>query len=52
MKFAVWLGIAMVVAWAILWLGVKLAMGAIHLLLVLGVVAIAWGLLSRARSHP
>lgn len=52
MKLGVWLGIALLVAWAILWLGVKMAVGAIHLLLVLGVIAIAWGLLSRTRSQP
>jgi hypothetical protein len=43
MKALVWLGIAMVIAWAILWLGIKMAVGAIHLLLILGLVAIVWG---------
>ncbi len=50
MKFLTWLGVAMVIAWAILWLGVKLAMGAVHVLLVLGVVAIAWGLIKGASA--
>lgn len=51
MKFLVWIGIAMVIAWAILWLGVKMAIGAIHLLLVLGLVAIAWGVMKGASSN-
>jgi len=50
MKFMVWIGIALVVAWAILWLGIKIAIGAVHLLLLLGVVAIVWGLLKRGDS--
>jgi Flp pilus assembly protein TadB len=43
MKFLVWIGMAMVVCWGILWLGIKIAVGAVHLLLVLGVVLIVWG---------
>ncbi|HEY6641947.1 hypothetical protein [Povalibacter sp.] len=42
----------MVIAWAILWLGIKMAIGAVHLLLILGVVAIAWGFFRGARSKP
>jgi Flp pilus assembly protein TadB len=44
-KFLVWIGIAMVICWGVLWLGVKMAIGAVHLLLLLGVVLIGWGLL-------
>jgi hypothetical protein len=44
MKALFWIGIAMVICWGVLWLGIKIAMGAIHLLLILGVVLIAWGL--------
>jgi hypothetical protein len=50
MKLLVWIGIAMVIAWGLLWLGVKIAVGAIHLLLLLGVVLIGWGLLHRVRT--
>ena len=50
MKLLVWIGIAMVIAWAILWLGIKMAIGAIHVLLVLGLAAIAWGVMKGARS--
>jgi hypothetical protein len=48
--FLVWLGAAMIVCWGILWLGVKLAVVAVHLLLILGVVLIGWGLLHKGRS--
>lgn len=49
MKLLFWMGIAMVICWGLLWLGIKIAVGAVHLLLVLGVVLIAWGLLRRGR---
>jgi hypothetical protein len=51
MKGLVWLGVAMVIAWAVLWLGIKMAIGAIHLLLVLGLVAIGWGLLKAGSAR-
>jgi hypothetical protein len=47
MKFLVWIGIAMVICWGLLWLGIKIAIGAVHLLLLLGIVLIAWGLLHK-----
>jgi hypothetical protein len=50
MKFLTWIGIVMVIAWAILWLGIKIAIGAVHLLLLLGAVMIVWGLVHRGRS--
>jgi Flp pilus assembly protein TadB len=50
MKILFWVGIAMVVAWAILWLGIKMAIGAVHLLLVLGLIAIVWGLIQARRT--
>lgn len=40
----------MVVCWGFLWLGIKLAVGAVHLLLLLGVVLIAWGLFHKATA--
>jgi len=53
MKPLVWLGIGLIVAWAILWLGIKLAAFAVHLLLLIGVVLIGWGLLRRGSAdHP
>jgi hypothetical protein len=50
MKLLVWIGIAMIVCWGVLWPGVKIAIGAIHLLLVLGIVLAVWGLLQRNRA--
>lgn len=44
MKALVWIGLAMIVCWGILWLGVKIAVGAIHVLLLLGLVLVGWGL--------
>lgn len=41
MRLLAWLGIAMVLCWGLLWLGIKIAVGAVHLLLVLGIVLIA-----------
>jgi hypothetical protein len=52
MKPLVWLGLALVVAWAILWLGIKMAVFAVHALLLIGVVLIGWGLLHRDRANP
>jgi len=50
MKLLVWIGLAMVICWGLLWLGIKIAVGAVHLLLLLGVVLIGWGLLRRGRG--
>jgi hypothetical protein len=52
MKILVWLGIALVVCWGILWLGIKMAVGAIHLLLLLGAVLIVWGFIQGRKSVP
>ena len=51
MKPLVWLGIALVIAWGVLWLGIKMAVFAVHLLLVIGVVLIGWGLLQRSQAN-
>jgi hypothetical protein len=50
MKALVWMGIGLIVAWAILWLGIKMAMFAVHLLLLIGLALIGWGLLHRNRA--
>jgi hypothetical protein len=50
MKVAIWIGIAMVICWGVLWLGIKMAIAAVHLLLLLGVALIAWGVISLGRS--
>ena len=50
MKALLWIGIVLTILWAVLWLGVKIAVGAIHLLLLAGLVLIVWGAISHARS--
>ncbi len=42
------LGVAVIVLWLVLWLAVKITFGAIHLLLVLGVVLLLVGFLKAA----
>lgn len=44
-----WLGIALIVCWAVLWFSVKIAAIAVHILLLLGIVFIVMGLM-RGRS--
>ena len=41
------LGIVLVVLWAILWLGLKIASGMIHLLVIIGLAFVVWGLIKR-----
>lgn len=50
MKALFWIGLALVICWGVLWLGIKIAVGAIHLLFLLGVILIGWGLLRRGAS--
>lgn len=50
MKPLVWLGIALIIAWGVLWLGIKMAVFAVHLLLLVGVLLIGWGLLHRGQA--
>lgn len=39
------LGIAFIIAWLVLWLAVKITFGAIHLLVVIGVILIILAIL-------
>lgn len=43
----VWLGIVLLVLWALLWLGLKIVSGLVHLLVVAAVIFIVWGLLKK-----
>jgi hypothetical protein len=43
----VWLGVVLLVLWAVLWLGFKIVSGAIHLLVIIGVAFLIWGLVKR-----
>lgn len=47
MQALVWLGIVLVICWAVLWLGLKIATGFIHLLFFVGLVLVVWGLIKR-----
>ncbi|HVY81460.1 MAG TPA: hypothetical protein VG994_10800 [Steroidobacteraceae bacterium] len=42
------IGVAIIVLWLVLWLAVKITFGAIHLLLVLGVVLLVVGFVKAA----
>lgn len=42
------LGIALILAWLVLWLAVKITFGAIHLLVLIGVVLIVFAFLKAA----
>jgi uncharacterized membrane protein YqjE len=49
----VWVGVAILVVWAVLWLSVKIAAIGVHLLLLLGLAFIIWGLMKRtSQSSP
>jgi hypothetical protein len=47
MQPLVWLGIVMVVLWAVMWIGLKVATGMIHVLVILGLAFVIWGLIKR-----
>lgn len=47
MKPLVWMGIVLVVLWAVLWMGLKLATGFVHLVAIVGLALVIWGLLKR-----
>ena len=42
-----WVGIALLVLWGVLWLGFKIVSGIVHLLVVVGIVLLIWGLVKR-----
>lgn len=41
------LGILLLVAWGVLWLGFNIVSGLVHVLVVVAVVLIIWGLVKR-----
>ena len=47
MKPLVGLGVLLVIVWAVLWLGLKIASGMIHLIVIIGIAFVIWGLLKR-----
>lgn len=42
-----WLGVVLVVLWAVLWLGFKIVSGVVHLLVIVGLAMLVWGLVKR-----
>jgi cell division protein FtsX len=46
----VWLGAVLLVLWAVLWLGFKIVSGVVHLLVLVGVALLVWGLVKRGAS--
>ena len=47
MRPLVVLGIVLVALWAILWLGLKVASGLVHIVFIVGLALVIWGLLKR-----
>jgi cell division protein FtsX len=47
MSVLAWLGIALLALWAVLWLGFKIVSGIVHLLVLIGVVLLVWGLVKK-----
>jgi len=47
------LGVILIVLWAVLWLGFHIAGWIIHLLIIIGIILLVWGLIQRgARGGP
>jgi hypothetical protein len=45
-----WLGVILLVAWALLWLGFKIVSGMVHLIVLVALALIVWGLVKRGAS--
>ena len=43
----VWIGFVLLVLWAILWLGFKIVSGLVHILIIIGIVMLVWGLIKK-----
>ncbi len=41
------LGIIFIILWAVLWLGFHIVAGLVHLLIIIGVILLVWGLIKR-----
>ena len=42
-----WLGIVLLVLWVVLWLGFKIVSAVVHLLVLIGVGLLIWGLVKK-----
>ncbi len=47
MSALVWLGVILIVLWFVLWLGFHIVSGLIHLLVIVGIILLVWGLIKR-----
>ena len=47
MHVLVWLGIVLLVLWAVLWLGFKIVSGIVHILVLVAIAFIIWGLVKK-----
>ena len=45
MRILGWLGVILIIAWLVLWLGLKLTFAAIHVIVVVGVLLLIVGLI-------
>ncbi len=46
----VWIGVALLVLWALLWLVFHVVSGIVHVIVLVAVVMIVWGLLKRGAA--
>lgn len=46
----VWLGVVLLVVWALLWLGFQIVSGMVHLLAIVAAALIIWGLVKKGAS--
>ncbi len=47
----VWVGVVVIVLWALAWLAFRIAAAAVHLILVVGLVLLVWGLVRRVGNR-
>ncbi len=50
MNIRAMLGVVLVVLWAVLWLGLKIVSGLVHLLVLAGAALIIWGLVRKGAN--
>lgn len=43
----VWLGVVLLVLWGVLWLGLKIVSGVVHLLVLAAIIFFVWGLVKK-----
>lgn len=46
----VWIGFVLVALWGVLWLGFHVVSGLVHLLVLVAIVMIVWGLVKRGAN--